>query len=168
MANTCNVIVQVLLLTGAVLYAARLPPFSVIDVSVFESAPEQVVDGTPVMLMPAGSASVNVIGERTLSLKLVTVIVSVDGVVPPAGIVAGEKVLVSAPPVWTPTLALMVGLVGPSTVFSAPAAMVLVDVTLVAVFGVRAMTSTLIVQEPEAGIWAPVASVTLAGDAALT
>lgn len=107
--------------TGA---AATDPPVNVTDVAVLVSVPPQVVDGAPVKLIVAAQVSVNVTGVSTVALKFATVIVSVDG--PDGAIGVGAKALVTCAPVCTLMLAAMAGLVTPSAVVSAPAAIVLV------------------------------------------
>ena len=141
----------------------RLPPVSVNEVTVLVRMPPQLLVMAPATLIVTGQESVNVIGERFAmpALKFLIVIIIVDDP-PPDGIGFGAKLFANCPPVWTVMLALIAGLVAPSAVTSAPAAMVFVDAPLTNALGFRAMTSTLIVHDPLAGI-VPPASVTVAG-----
>ncbi len=141
--------------TGA---GPRLPPVSVTEVAVFVSTPLQVVDGAPETVIVAAQLSVNVIGVRMLALKLSIVIVIVDGA-PPAGIGFGANDFASRAPVWTVMVRLIAGLVAPSAVVNAPAAIVFVGVAFVNTFGLRAMTSTRIVHEPPAEIVPPARAI---------
>ena len=144
------------------------PPVSVTEFAPVVTTPPQVVVAAPAIVCVPASVSVNVIGESVVWLKLLIVIVSVD--VPPGAIGFGANALVIAPPVCTVTLAWNCGLVTPSAVVSAPAATVLVTALFCAVVGLRAMTSTVILQKLLAGMVPPVSAMVaglVAGDDAV-
>ena len=113
----------------------------------------------PSRYIVAGQASLKLSGASVVCVKLFRVSVIVVGVAPPAGIGFGDHVLVTDAPVCTVMLAWICGLVAPSVVVSAPAAMVLVTALFWAAVGLRAMTCTVIVQKLLAGIVPPVRAI---------
>jgi len=136
---------------------ASVPPVSVTELAPVVTRPPHVVEAAPAMACVPDKVSVNVIGVRVVWLKLLIVIVNVD--VPPGAMGFGANAFVMAAPVCTVTFAVNCGLVMPSAVVSVPAVTVFVTEAYCAVVGLRAMTCTVIVQLPLAGIVPPESAI---------
>src|ERR1700731_4494543 len=119
--------------------------------------PPQVLTGSAVAVIAAGKVSVKVIGESAVALKSVTVMVNVE--LPLGAISAGANAFATCAPVCTLTLAEIAGLVAPSVVVRAPAAIVLVEFPFVSALGFLASTAPEMAHEPLAGMVPPESAI---------